>query len=170
MFARSLKKINSSRSVSKMIRGVYILTICVFTHGVSVRLSSMRLFVVSYLDGNEKAGYDDRADCWSCSVMCEVMNDKHPVIPQVWYLSLKRPLSDWCLMLQKKQHHVVFFFSILIVRLNLFFLKCDFMLWYANIWADMLPCELYWVSRFTKFYLLDSRVNQTAWILWKKVS
>lgn len=80
MFARSLKKRNSSRSVSTMLRGVYILTTCIVTHGASVRHSSMRLFVVSYLDWNEKAGCDERADCWSCSVMCEVLNNKHPVL------------------------------------------------------------------------------------------
>lgn len=77
MFARSLKKRNSSRSVSKVVRGVYILTTCICTHGASVRHLSMGLIVVSYLDGNEKAGCDD---CWSCSVMCEVMNNKHSVL------------------------------------------------------------------------------------------
>ncbi len=122
MFARSLKKRNSSRSVSKMARGVYILTTCVFTHGASVRRSSMRL---CYLDGNEKAGCDDCADCWSCSVMCEVMNNNHPVLH----------LSDPTGLIPQPETSVIrlvfdvfFFFCILIVRLIFFFLKCDFML------------------------------------------
>ncbi len=158
MFARSLKKRNSSRSVSKMARGVYILTTCVFTHGASVRRSSMRL--CCELFGRKWKGWMWwlcgllGAALWCVKLWTTITQCYIPVIPQVWYLSLKRPLSDWCLM--------VFFFCILIVRLIFFSLSvtlCYDMTTFEQIccrvncigWADLLSFT-FWTAEWTKLH------------------
>lgn len=97
MFARSLKKRNSCRSVSKLVRGVYILTTSNFAHGAYKTFKYGALFLwfiwaeMKMLDVmNVRTA---RAALWRVKLWST--NTQH-YITQVWYLSLKRLISDWC--------------------------------------------------------------------------
>lgn len=97
MFARSLKKRNSSRSVSKLVRGVYILTTSNFAHRAYKTFKYGALFLwfiwaeMKMLDVmNVRTA---RAALWRVKLWST--NTQH-YITQVWYLSLKRLISDWC--------------------------------------------------------------------------
>lgn len=74
MFGRSIKKRNSSRSVSKAVRGVYFLKTCIFTHCYSTRISkTFKKGALCYWviwTENEKAGFNKT--CALLELLCDV--------------------------------------------------------------------------------------------------